>query len=311
MEANRQQNLKAKRAEGELENSREVILEMERDVAETKHEIERLGQKLAKAEGDIQTAERELTRQKETSDADFARRLEEEKVKWQEQLASSPSRLQIRTESVPPNRRPEGLGSLSGRLSDNSFPALAMMDTPPRQNSYSSIKSNTGLRRPSNDPSMDLASVQTFEPDEYYNGTITPATASAPGTHIPNPRGINDIVSVSTVAAGPSVQLVERMSATVRRLESEREASKDELERITAQRDSARQQIVELMREVEEKRNADGRVQELEASVQQLDERYQTTLEMLGEKSEQVEELKADIEDLKKIYRELVENTMK
>jgi hypothetical protein len=32
---------------------------------------------------------------------------------------------------------------------------------------------------------------------------------------------------------------------------------------------------------------------------------------MLGEKSEQVEELQADIADLKKIYRELVDSTMK
>jgi chromosome segregation ATPase len=100
------------------------------------------------------------------------------------------------------------------------------------------------------------------------------------------------------------------MSATVRRLESERAASKDELARLTAQRDGARQEVVELMREVEEKRNTDSRIQELEAEVTKLDQRYQTTLEMLGEKSEQVEELKADIADLKKIYRELVDSTM-
>lgn len=101
------------------------------------------------------------------------------------------------------------------------------------------------------------------------------------------------------------------MSTTIRRLESERAASKDELARLTAQRDEARQEVVELMREVEEKRKGDQRIQELEGTVQQLDQRYQTTLEMLGEKSEMVEELKADIADLKKIYRELVDSTMK
>jgi chromosome segregation ATPase len=101
------------------------------------------------------------------------------------------------------------------------------------------------------------------------------------------------------------------MSATVRRLESERAATKDELERITSQRDDARQEVVELIREIEEKRKGDGRIEELEAQVTQLDERYETTLELLGEKSEQVEELQADIADLKKIYRELVDSTMK
>jgi chromosome segregation ATPase len=101
------------------------------------------------------------------------------------------------------------------------------------------------------------------------------------------------------------------MSATVRRLESERAAAKDELARITKQRDEARKQVVDLMRESEEKKASDARVKELETRLEDLDQRYQTTLELLGEKSEQVEELQADIADLKKIYRELVDSTMK
>ena len=65
------------------------------------------------------------------------------------------------------------------------------------------------------------------------------------------------------------------------------------------------------MREIEEKKTSDSRVQELETRIEELDRRYQVTLEMLGEKSEQVDELQADIADLKKIYRELVDSTMK
>ena len=150
----------------------------------------------------------------------------------------------------------------------------------------------------------------SFEPDEFFSGT--PVTPSAyGGTQALPARGINDIISESTVGAGPSVQLVERMSATVRRLESERAGSKDELSRVTTQRDESRQQVVDLMREMEEKRTSDARVEELDAKLADLDQRYQTTLEMLGEKSEQVEELQADITDLKKIYRELVDSTMK
>ncbi len=42
-----------------------------------------------------------------------------------------------------------------------------------------------------------------------------------------------------------------------------------------------------------------------------MEERYLTTLEMLGEKSERVEELKADVQDLKGMYRDLVDNTMR
>lgn len=145
-----------------------------------------------------------------------------------------------------------------------------------------------------------------FDADDIFPGTPS-AAGDAQTLHS---RGINDIISESA-GTGPSVQLVERMSATVRRLESERASFKDELARVGGQRDQARQQVVDLMREVEEKKSADARVLELERHVVELDQRYQTTLEMYGEKSEQVEELRADIADIKKIYRELVDSTMK
>ncbi|KAK4211410.1 TATA element modulatory factor [Rhypophila decipiens] len=120
-----------------------------------------------------------------------------------------------------------------------------------------------------------------------------------------------DMVSVSTVAAGPSVQLVERMSAAIRRLESEKVAAKEELARISKQRDEARAEIVALMREVEGGKTALKRVAEVEKEVAEVNERYETTLELLGEKSELVEELKADVEDLKAMYKDLVERTIK
>lgn len=122
---------------------------------------------------------------------------------------------------------------------------------------------------------------------------------------------MQDMVSVSTVAAGPSVQLVERMSAAIRRLESEKVAAKEELSRISKQRDEARAEIVAMMKKVEENSAAVKRVGVLEGEVREVKERYETTLELLGEKSEEVEELRADVEDVKAMYRELVERTIK
>jgi uncharacterized protein involved in exopolysaccharide biosynthesis len=119
------------------------------------------------------------------------------------------------------------------------------------------------------------------------------------------------MVSVSTVAAGPSVQLVERMSAAIRRLESEKVAAREELARISRQRDEARAEIVALMREVEGTKKAVERVGDLEKEVEEMKERYETTLELLGEKSEEVDELRADVEDVKAMYRDLVERTIK
>ncbi|EEQ30956.1 hypothetical protein McanMca71_003509 [Microsporum canis] len=307
----RESVLKVKRAEGDSENSRELARELERDLEESQHEVKRLQAKLEKAEEELFAAQQDLSKQKEILDATWAQRLEDERSKWQENIASSPAILQARAESVTPSRRSDVLSSLSEIPQSRRSSTLPKLDTPPRQNSYSSLNSNPLLRGSSlhdaPSPLADTASIQTQEPDDYFNGGLTPATPSVPGTHTQHSRGAHDVVSASTVAAGPSVQLVERMSATVRRLESERAGFKDELARLTSQRDEARREVVELMKEVEEKRVGDEHVRGLEEKVQQLNERYQTTLEMLGEKSEQVEELKADIADLKDIYRDTLQ----
>lgn len=151
-----------------------------------------------------------------------------------------------------------------------------------------------------------LESPPTIPPSvvERENGISDTAPSS--------PRNLaQDMISVSTVAAGPSVQLVERMSAAIRRLEAERVAAKEEMARVCSQRDEARSDMVSLMKDLEEAKAASARVPDLEKEVADLDTRYQTTLELLGEKSELVEELRADVDDVKTMYRELVERTVK
>ncbi|PKX94300.1 M protein repeat protein [Aspergillus novofumigatus IBT 16806] len=319
----REVNLKAKKLEEELENAKETQHDLESKLESHVQEIQKLDQKLRKAEDDLVAAQKDFAEQKKVCDATWAQKLEDEKMKWREHALSIQNSLQEpRTQSpVAFSRRPSNLDTSGASLSDyrptsrrssTLLTTSSDVGTPPRQNSLPvpvlSPPMSTGL---SNPPIME-SPVITFEPDDFFSGSVTPATPSAYGfapSH--HSRGINDIISESTVGAGPSVQLVERMSATVRRLESERAAAKDELARITRQRDEARKQVVDLMRESEEKKASDARVKELESRLEDLDQRYQTTLELLGEKSEQVEELQADIADLKKIYRELVDSTMK
>lgn len=263
------------------------------------------------------------------ADAVWSQKLDEERLKWREH-ATPPSAFlqQPKTDSLPALSRkssaldPPAAGFENRPMSRRSS-ALPIHSpdimTPPRQNSYSSFGQISGSPHGSSLPAngtnypmvLETPPIHTLEAEEDDTGLSIPPTPSAYGGQTINSRGINDLISVSTVGAGPSVQLVERMSAAVRRLESERAASKDELLHITTQRDEARQEVVALMKEAEEKRALDERVKELETQVQELDQRYQTTLELLGEKSEQVDELHADIADVKKIYRELVDSTMK
>ncbi|KAI3284843.1 hypothetical protein DTO002I6_8962 [Penicillium roqueforti] len=317
----REMNQKLKKFEEELDNAKEAEHDLSSKLEERMEELQKLQHKLEKATEALASTQKDMAEQKKTCDSTWAQKLEEERAKWREQV-NSPSQLRgvspvasLRRSSTldaamtpgpsdfrPPSRRSSTMAFTSPEIG-----------TPPRQNSYPASITQATLSPPhiNTNPSFMAAPSITFEPEEYFESG-TPVTPSAyGGTHAPPSRGINDIISESTVGAGPSVQLVERMSATVRRLESERAGSKDELARVTTQRDEARQQVVDLMRELEEKQLSYSRVEELEAELEDLDQRYQTTLEMLGEKSEQVDELNADIADLKKIYRELVDSTMK
>ena len=264
-------------------------------------------------------AQTTFDQEKQAWKSEIQQRLDEERQKWQEEIGQG-SLGQIRGESPVPSTR-RGLTSeflglqnlqirrASARSTTSEVPtadrflarrpsaqALARSSgngTPTRQDSMQSLAENG--------EGPDAPPIHT-DHDDFFDNMASPSSPQ---------QTLNDMVSVSTAGAGPSVQLVERMSSAVRRLESEKVATKEDLARLSAQRDEARAEIVSLMKEVGAKRAADIKVAELEAEVADIKARYETTLEMLGEKSEMVEELRSDIDDIKAMYRELVERTVK
>ncbi|ETI21262.1 hypothetical protein G647_07607 [Cladophialophora carrionii CBS 160.54] len=305
----RDTTLKLKNAERELDSLRNKYADMDKSLADANEEVQRLQKKTTQLEQDLTEALKDLETQKQAAERELLRRIDEEKAKWTANLHIP------RTESPAASlRKNSGLGFDMGHLMSpvqferatsrrssimhNTFDS----NTPPRQ------QSTTSFRGLANGSTVETPSVVTsMDHDEYFaNVPPTPLTTS----HHSQRGVVNDLISTSTVGAGPSVQLVERMSANVRRLESEKAASKDELARLTTQRDEARQEVVSLMREAEEKRRIEERLRALEKEHASLSQRHQTTLELLGEKSEQVEELKADILDVKQMYRQLAD-TMK
>lgn len=331
----REVNSKARRLEDELESINERARTFEHDLTQQQAAAQKLQARLKQAEKDAQDARADLEREKKVWEAELQQRLEEEKLKWRSEAPSRSHRgdsNHLRTDSPSDSRRrqsPDPLG-IYGRkpmtrpvssgmdmsVTSPLSPMERMFDEAVRRPSYARQKSSTPkIRTPeigtpqrqdsiasltnlNGSSVLDTPSIHTIDHDEPFENVSSPH------------RTINDMLSVSTAAAGPSVQLVERMSAAVRRLESEKATSKEELARLVAQRDEAREEVVALMREVDSKRALDGKVETLEKDLREMEQRYETTLEMLGEKTEKVEELEGDVADLKKIYRELVQ-TMK
>jgi len=89
-----------------------------------------------------------------------------------------------------------------------------------------------------------------------------------------SPRNTVVDASVSTNTAGPSVNIMERMSAAVRRLESDLVTTREEMGRCIRQRDEAREECVKLMGEVEEKRRFQLSLEELHRKFGDLENRY-------------------------------------
>ena len=303
-----------------------TIQQAKQQSAEKELQLARFKQRLSEAEEDAKAAKTELHAEKDTWQLRLDERLEEIKNESRECI-NSPAETVFQSSSAESpmlSNRKKSIADRAGPVQKRYYasPSLGLtagaIPSPDRPSSrclsaqVSATSSSGTLQRHDSTQSIahqpvnsgirvtETPSIRT-EHEDFFDGVTTPATPE---------RTINDMVSVSTAAAGPSVQLVERMSAAVRRLESEKASYKDELERLSTQRDEAREQVVALMNQIEEKRLVDEKIQSLQTEVIEINQRYQTTLEMLGEKSELVEELQADIGDLKQMYRDLVENTM-
>ena len=322
--------MKSRQLEEELERINAKTDDMDHELSSRSTQVVTLNERLAKSEAEVTTAREDLKAEREAWEARQAQRIEDEKARVREETArySTPDTLyhQFRTESPtinnhtrkssnadrsPHNRRIQGL-ALTGATShpSNERPLSRRSSSQPLHNlQTSNLEHQRSASRHDSMSTMPQLAINSgipgtpsvYDTDDFFD-VHTPATPE---------RTINDVISTSTAGAGPSVQLVERMSAAIRRLESEKASHKDELSRLSGQRDEARDQIVGLMKEAEEKRSWENKVRELEKDTTTVQQRYLTTLEMLGEKSERVEELKADVQDLKDMYRELVNNTMR
>lgn len=332
----REVNSKSRKLEEELDNTSEQARSLEHELAENKDQMARLQSRLAQLEKELESATAGFEQQKKIWEAELGQKIEEEKTKWRLEAATVATQSPVsgpgdnhshyltpQTPSLPGTmfsrkhsaEQSSGLYSRRGIARNVSSELLLSLDaqqprripssqrtpgfpaTPQRQDSSSTTNGN----------GLGFSGSHHAPPSIH---TVDDSADAFERTSSPH-RTVADMISVSTVGAGPSVQLVERMSAAVRRLESEKAVSKEEMARLAAQRDEAREEVVSLMREVEEKRSQNKKIEKLQRELQEVNARYETTLEALGEKSEQVEELQNDVDDLKRIYKDLVERTMK
>lgn len=120
------------------------------------------------------------------------------------------------------------------------------------------------------------------------------------------PQDASDMAEQLFTAAfggGKNIQLITKMSLDVRRLEVELQALKEDNEQLAVQKETAQQEIVNLLAEQTRAHELEEQMKALQESAAATAKREETLLEVIGEKSERVAELQADVLDLKDLLR--------
>lgn len=178
-----------------------------------------------------------------------------------------------------------------------SYNSMSLMNTPAHtwdeRGEFPDLQDSRHQLDPRMSSTSFVEDYQTFDAPEGpdYSDNTKSATPTLPSFN----NGNNNI------------QLINKMSSSIRRLEMELLSIKEENEELSHQKNEAQQEIVG-------KFELNSRVKELEASVAKLTEelsekakKEETLLEVIGEKSERVAELMADVEDLKDLCRQQVQ----
>ncbi|RKP30926.1 hypothetical protein METBISCDRAFT_15121 [Metschnikowia bicuspidata] len=113
--------------------------------------------------------------------------------------------------------------------------------------------------------------------------------------------------SVRDGRATKNIQLLSKMSATIRRLEVDIMSFKEENEQLMRDKEQAQQQILQHSALEQTVRDLTQRAEDLTCELQEKERNKEMLLQVLGEKSERVEELQADVADLKDLMRQQVQ----
>ncbi|KAJ2456016.1 hypothetical protein EV183_000359 [Coemansia sp. RSA 2336] len=96
--------------------------------------------------------------------------------------------------------------------------------------------------------------------------------------------------------------------ATIKKLNSQITSLKAQLQTALRQKDEYSRSLVDMSMEVEKLQAEAAKHADLSKELETLKHRHATALEMLGEKTEELMELQADIEDMKQVYKQQLQN---
>lgn len=164
-----------------------------------------------------------------------------------------------------------------------------------------SVSSTPTLSRSSSVSGVDMAGLQTsfLSQDESYDHSFGPMSASASGTNL-----------YDAVRMGAGSSIIENLQSQLKLREGEIAHLQLEIGNLEKTRSIMAEELVKLTNQNDELEEKVKEIPKLRIQLRDLDQRYNTILQMYGEKAEEAEELRLDLEDVKNMYKTQIDELL-
>ncbi|XP_008825360.1 TATA element modulatory factor isoform X2 [Nannospalax galili] len=165
-----------------------------------------------------------------------------------------------------------------------------------------SVSSTPTMSRSSSISGVDMAGLQTsfLSQDESHEHPFGPMSASASG---------NNLYDAVRMGAGSSI--IENLQSQLKLREGEISHLQLEICNLEKTRSIMSEELVKLTNQNDELEEKVKEIPKLRIQLRDLDQRYNTILQMYGEKAEEAEELRLDLEDVKNMYKTQIDELLR
>uniref|UniRef100_A0A8I5P301 TATA element modulatory factor 1 n=1 Tax=Papio anubis TaxID=9555 RepID=A0A8I5P301_PAPAN len=165
-----------------------------------------------------------------------------------------------------------------------------------------SVSSTPTMSRSSSISGVDMAGLQTsfLSQDESHDHSFGPMSVSANGSNL-----------YDAVRMGAGSSIIENLQSQLKLREGEITHLQLEIGNLEKTRSIMAEELVKLTNQNDELEEKVKEIPKLRTQLRDLDQRYNTILQMYGEKAEEAEELRLDLEDVKNMYKTQIDELLR
>ncbi|KAF9356602.1 hypothetical protein BGX34_009851 [Mortierella sp. NVP85] len=274
----------------EINASKRIAKEKEEEVRQAQSELAR--ERVAR--------ERTIEEAKEDAERKLRLQLQGEMDKLKQQIKQLQQQRYPVSEDNPEGNLTTGVAGMARQPSSSPSPLLSsgqpVVGGPKAPNTQGNIRT-----------SLDSITSPTLQDGFPPLMSRSSSSQTMSGTGPTTPSG--GLMNLGSNATGQAVA-IERLNSVVRQLEGQVTFLTEQVRSANKNKDELSDELVRVTMELEDMQKQTSRVSGVEQELSLLQQRHRAALEMLGEKTEEVQELRADLQDVKQAYRDQINDLL-